>query len=53
MSCAKFPECTGARTGEGKALEGPKEIGKPCPKCGEETEKFKEKNEVEEERKKK
>jgi|GEM_PF-1057174 len=33
MSCSTFPECTGARTEEGKVLEGPKEIGKPCPKC--------------------
>ncbi len=33
MSCSNFPECTGARTEEGKVLEGPKEIGKPCPKC--------------------
>lgn len=41
MSCHKFPECTGARTKEGKVLEGPKEIGKPCPKC-QENEKVKE-----------
>lgn len=34
-SCTKFPDCDGARTMEGKELEGPKEIGKPCPKCGE------------------
>ncbi|MFC1720780.1 type I DNA topoisomerase [Patescibacteria group bacterium] len=34
MSCAKFPECTGARTIEGEELEGPKKIGKKCPKCG-------------------
>ncbi len=33
MSCSNFPECTGARTEEGKVLEGPKDIGKPCPKC--------------------
>ena len=33
MSCASFPDCTGARTEEGKVLEGPKDIGKPCPKC--------------------
>ncbi len=50
MSCAKFPECTGARTEEGKALEGPKEIGKPCPKCGEGSENFIEKKEKEKER---
>jgi DNA topoisomerase-1 len=53
MSCARFPDCTGARTEEGKALEGPKEIGKPCPKCGEETENFKEKTQAEKERKEK
>ena len=34
LSCSKYPECTGARTIEGKIMEGPKEIGKPCPKCG-------------------
>ena len=34
MSCAKFPDCNGARTIEGKELEGPKETGEPCPECG-------------------
>lgn len=34
-SCAKFPDCTGALTLEGKQLEGPKETGEPCPECGE------------------
>ncbi|AKM84170.1 TPA: type I DNA topoisomerase [Candidatus Campbellbacteria bacterium] len=34
MSCAKFPDCNGARTIEGKELEGPKETGEPCPDCG-------------------
>jgi len=34
MSCKKFPECSGARTIEGKAMEGPKDTGKICPKCG-------------------
>jgi DNA topoisomerase I len=34
LSCAKFPECTGARTIEGKELEGPKELAEMCPKCG-------------------
>jgi DNA topoisomerase-1 len=34
MSCAKFPDCTGARTIEGKELEGPKETGEICPECG-------------------
>ncbi|MFA6338708.1 MAG: type I DNA topoisomerase [Candidatus Paceibacterota bacterium] len=33
MSCSKFPECTGARTVEGKELEGPKETGELCPEC--------------------
>jgi DNA topoisomerase-1 len=33
-SCAKFPECSGARTLEGKELEGPKETGETCPECG-------------------
>jgi DNA topoisomerase-1 len=33
LSCAKFPECEGARTIEGKELEGPKETGEKCPKC--------------------
>ena len=33
MSCEKFPECTGARTNEGKELEGPKETGEKCPNC--------------------
>ncbi len=34
MSCAKFPECNGARTIEGEELEGPKETGESCPECG-------------------
>jgi len=34
LSCAKFPDCSGARTIDGEELEGPKEIGKPCPDCG-------------------
>jgi len=34
LSCSKFPECTGARTIEGKELEGPKDTGELCPKCG-------------------
>ncbi|HFC76696.1 MAG TPA: type I DNA topoisomerase [Candidatus Moranbacteria bacterium] len=33
MSCKKFPDCSGARTIEGKELEGPKETGEKCPKC--------------------
>jgi DNA topoisomerase-1 len=34
-SCARFPDCTGALTMEGKRLEGPKEIGENCPECSE------------------
>jgi len=34
-SCSKYPECTGALTLDGKALEGPKETGEMCPECGE------------------
>jgi len=34
LSCEKFPDCTGARTLDGKALEGPKDTGELCPKCG-------------------
>ena len=33
LSCARFPECTGARTIDGEELEGPKEIGEACPDC--------------------
>ncbi|PID52403.1 MAG: DNA topoisomerase I [Candidatus Moraniibacteriota bacterium] len=33
MSCKKFPDCDGARTIDGKKLEGPKETGEECPKC--------------------
>lgn len=33
LSCAKFPECTGARTIDGTELEGPKETGEACPDC--------------------
>ncbi len=34
LSCSRFPDCTGARTIEGKALEGPKTLDEMCPKCG-------------------
>ncbi|MBI2673682.1 MAG: type I DNA topoisomerase [Candidatus Zambryskibacteria bacterium] len=34
LSCEKYPECQGARTMEGKELEGPKDTGEICPKCG-------------------
>jgi len=33
LSCEKFPECSGARTIEGKELEGPKDTGETCPSC--------------------
>jgi DNA topoisomerase-1 len=33
-SCAKYPDCDGARTMEGNELEGPKETGEMCPLCG-------------------
>ena len=32
-SCERFPDCTGARTLEGKELQGPKDTGELCPKC--------------------
>jgi DNA topoisomerase-1 len=34
LSCERFPDCTGARTIDGKELEGPKDTGELCPKCG-------------------
>ena len=33
LSCAKFPDCTGARTIAGEEMTGPKETGEACPKC--------------------
>jgi len=33
LSCAKFPDCTGARKEDGSVLEGPKETGEKCPEC--------------------
>lgn len=33
LSCAKFPDCTGARTIDGKEMEGPKLLEEKCPKC--------------------
>lgn len=33
MSCARFPDCAGARTIDGKELAGPKETGELCPEC--------------------
>ncbi len=35
LSCAKFPECQGARKIDGAAMEGPKETGEKCPQCKE------------------
>jgi DNA topoisomerase I len=34
-SCARFPECDGALTEEGKIVEPPKETGETCPQCKE------------------
>ncbi len=34
-SCAKFPDCIGARKIDGTEMEAPKEIGEKCPECGE------------------
>ena len=34
LSCAKFPECNGARMLDGRELEGPKMLDEKCPKCG-------------------
>ena len=36
-SCERFPDCTGARTLEGKELQGPKDTGEICPRCKEGT----------------
>ena len=33
LSCAKFPDCSGARKITGEELEGPKETGEICPDC--------------------
>ena len=33
LSCSKYPDCIGARTIDGKELEGPKETGESCPDC--------------------
>ncbi len=32
-SCSKYPDCMGARKLDGTVLEGPKKLGKACPKC--------------------
>ncbi|MBI5456933.1 type I DNA topoisomerase [Candidatus Kaiserbacteria bacterium] len=34
MSCAKFPDCLGARKEDGSEIAPPKEIGEACPQCG-------------------
>ncbi|MDO8561283.1 MAG: type I DNA topoisomerase [bacterium] len=33
MSCARFPECLGARKEDGSEIAPPKEIGEACPEC--------------------
>jgi DNA topoisomerase-1 len=33
LSCIKFPECDGARTFDGKELQGPRPTGEKCPTC--------------------
>ena len=33
LSCAKYPDCTGARKITGEELQGPKETGEDCPEC--------------------
>ncbi len=33
LSCSRFPDCAGARTIDGKAMEPPKETGETCPEC--------------------
>ena len=35
LSCARFPDCSGARTIDGAEMTGPKETGEMCPKCNE------------------
>ena len=34
LSCKNFPDCQGARKIDGSIMEGPKETGEICPKCG-------------------
>jgi DNA topoisomerase-1 len=33
-SCSLYPDCLGARKIDGSIMEGPKETGEDCPKCG-------------------
>lgn len=32
-SCSRYPDCLGARKLDGGVMEGPKKLGKKCPKC--------------------
>ncbi len=32
-SCSRYPDCMGARKLDGSVMEGPKTLGRPCPKC--------------------
>lgn len=32
-SCIRYPDCMGARKIDGEIMEGPKKLGKKCPKC--------------------
>ncbi|MBP6888095.1 MAG: type I DNA topoisomerase [Candidatus Pacebacteria bacterium] len=32
-SCSRYPECMGARKLDGAVMEGPKSLGRKCPKC--------------------
>lgn len=36
LSCAKFPECVGARKEDGSEIQGPQPTGEKCPVCAEE-----------------
>jgi len=33
LSCAKYPDCVGARKITGEEMQGPKETGEACPEC--------------------
>ncbi len=33
-SCSRYPDCMGARKIDGSVMEGPKKLGRKCPKCG-------------------
>jgi DNA topoisomerase-1 len=35
FSCARFPDCAGARKIDGTVMEPPKDLGLPCPDCTE------------------